>query len=155
MLATSGGGGDDGDRAEPGRDAAAFEPTTVAMNLPEGWSLSEDGLVASEDAADLDAAAPDGPVVRAEVGPSELDLDDPAVLDLRVAGDDFEFTEPEVQTLDGFDAVIMTVRGQGRVQVFVAVDPPGQESVFFTIDCPADRFDELNDLLSSVPGIAS
>jgi hypothetical protein len=149
FVATAGGDGDD-DRRD---DVASSDPTTVALHVPDGWSISEDGLVAAEDAADVDAAAPAGPVVRAEVGVSDVDLDDPALLDLRVAGDDFVFTEADSQTVDGFDAVLMTVRGQDRVQAFLAVDPPGQDPVFFTIDCPADRFDELRDLLASVPGI--
>jgi hypothetical protein len=149
FLLTSG----ENDETEDREAVASFEPTIVAMHLPEGWTLSDDGLVAAEDAADLDSATPGGPVVRAEIGVSELAPDDPTLLDLRVAGDDLAFTDAASQTVDGFDAVVMTLRGQDRVQAFLAVDPPGQEPVFFTIDCPADRFDELGDLLVSVPGI--
>jgi hypothetical protein len=149
------GGGDDDGGGSAGRDVDVpeLEPTTIALNVPEGWSVSDDGLTAVEDPADLTAAEPAGPTVRATTGDALPALDDPALLDLRVAGDDFELSEPEEQTVDGQPAVVVTMRGQGRVLVLIAVDPPGQEGAFFTIDCPADRFDELRDLLGGVPGV--
>jgi hypothetical protein len=142
-------GGDD----DPAVVVAELEPTEVALRVPDGWSVSDDGLVVAEDPADLAADLPAGPVVRAEVGGSEVGIDDPAALELRVAGEDFELVEPEEQEVDGFPAVLVTMRGQGRVMVLVAVDPPGQEGATFIIDCPADRFDELQALLASIPGI--
>ena len=148
VLVVAGGGNDDDDGAGGSSDAGL-----VALDVPEGWSLSDDGLVAAEDADDLDADEPEGPVVRATVGDPE-DTDFEALTDVALADDaGFEFTEPDEQNIDGFDAVSIIVRGGGRVQALVVVHPPDEDTVFFTLDSPEDRFDELRDLLASVPGI--
>jgi len=136
-------------------EGPATPAAAVELNVPQGWTLSADGLVAAEDPADLVAATPSGPVVRAEVGaPDDADLE--AMLQDAVAGaaEAFVLAGPDETIVDGYDALVLTVREAGRSKSLVMVDPVGAESVLFTLDAPVERADELNALLASVPGFA-
>jgi hypothetical protein len=126
----------------------------VDLDVPAGWSISDDGLFAAESASDLGSPNPVGPVVRASVGDA-ADVDFEALLAQALDTDDpdFTFTEPQQQEVDGFDAVTVVIRTGDRVQAFIAVHPPADDAVVFVLDSPVDRFNDIKDVLGAIPGI--
>jgi hypothetical protein len=157
VVAVRSSGDDDGDASVGplGGTAGAVQETAVRLHLPAGWVRSDDGLRAAEADADLAAAVPVGPVVRAIV------LDERAgepggELDFAgdIGGDGVSVEEPESTLVDGFAAVSVVVRGPDRHSILVAVHPPGAAAVAFRMDAPAGRFDALREVLESIPGVA-
>ena len=55
---------------------------------------------------------------------------------------------------DGHAAVSIVLRDEERVRASILVHDDEVGPVLFTVDCPAGRFDELNELLTSIPGFS-
>jgi len=130
------------------------ETSLVHYQVPSGWFLSQDGLVIAEKHADLTAAKPSGARITAKVSP---DNDDPATIlqQQKSAGSSFDVIEPPIDTatVSGAKAVRATIRKGDQIVQFIAVHPPGHDSVLFTVECPADRFEQLQDAINSAPGL--
>ncbi len=134
----------------------------VRLHVPDGWVVSADGRTVAEDAADLVAAVPSGPAVRAVLDPGPIDprrsfAEALAAPDAVVAG-------PEPVVVDGRAGVAVTVRRSAAagtpgsavasqiVRTVVVVAGTGQ-AVRFELWAPLDRWDEVAAVLESVPGI--
>jgi len=130
------------------------ETNLVKFQVPAGWSVSSDGLVIAEQQSDLTAATPKGARVTAAVGPNN---DDPVAILQRAqsAGSSFDVIEPPIDTatVSGAQAVRMTIRDGSQIVQFIGVHPPGHDGVLFTVECPADRFEQLQDAINSAPGL--
>lgn len=143
--------------AGPPSSVAAAGAPFIALHVPAGWTLSADGLVAGENPADLTTDQPTGLVVRAVVAV----IDDPgfdAAMDAALTessdGAASDVSAAEQRTVDGVEAVAITIRTSTRVQVLMVVDPAGPDDVLFVLDSPAERFDAVRDILLSIPGLA-
>lgn len=155
-----GGSSANGDDVEaggaPDEDAAAgaaLSPVTAILNPPAGWTLSEDGDVVAEQAADLDADTPSGAVVRAVAGNPDVDViaATEAALGALDAGEPYQYTQPAPLTVSGYDGVNVSVlTGGGRVQSYIVVHPPGAETALFIVDVPDDRLGELSTTLVEI-----
>jgi hypothetical protein len=132
--------GDDDD------DAARTDFVTVTP--PAGWSSSSDGLEVAENAADLGADAPAGPVIRVEVGELE-GADYVAMAEAEFAGEqaDVEFGEVEGASLSGLETESIALRAEGRVVQYLIVHPEGTVGAVAVLDTPEDRYEETRQLV--------
>jgi hypothetical protein len=131
----------------------------VRLAVPAGWYLSPDGLTAAQAEADLAAAIPQGPLVRARVN---VETTDPVqAFEAALAATSSVEAGPDDVTIDGLPGVAITIRrtittdgGAPRDVVVrsIAVTPPTGESVLFELWSPAAQWDTVAATLEAVPG---
>ncbi|MCU0273041.1 MAG: hypothetical protein MUE34_07410, partial [Acidimicrobiales bacterium] len=122
----------------------------VRLAVPAGWYLSPDGLTAAQAEADLAAAIPQGPLVRARVN---VETTDPVqAFEAALAATSSVEAGPDDVTIDGLPGVAITIRrtittdgGAPRDVVVrsIAVTPPTGESVLFELWSPAAQWDTV------------
>lgn len=140
-----------------GEENAGDEAFTdfVVLQAPEGWASSESGLEIAEAEADLRTDQPDGPVFTAQIGP--------AVNDDFVGMADAAFADPEAVefgaiddlSIDGFEAVAIAIRADGRVRQYVVIHPPDTDGVVLVLDAPEDRYEELREVVEDAVEITA
>jgi hypothetical protein len=146
-------GGSDKDAATTSRSRTNSGP--VRYKVPAGWSTSDDGLTIAEDEADLTAATPSGPRIRAVVG-AEEDDDPIALMNETLSDASFDIVEaPTEIKISGVAAVSVTLRKDNMVLRFIGTHSTDGEGIVFTVVCPAERFDELRNDLEAAPGLAA
>jgi hypothetical protein len=147
--------GDSKKASTSGTTSSSTASTLVRFNVPTGWSASDDGLTIAEQEADLTAPTPLGPRITAVVGAA--DDDDPAVL-VRdsLSGTSFDIVETPTDTeISGVPAIRITIRKDNVILRFIGAHPKGKDGVVFTVECPVERFEEVQAALESAPGLNS
>jgi hypothetical protein len=132
----------------------------VRLDVPAGWFASPDGLTAARAEADLAAAIPQGPLVRARVN---AETTDPVqAFEAALAATSSVEAGPDDVTIDGLPGVAITIRrtittdgGAPREVVVrsIAVTSPTGESVLFELWSPAAQWDTVAATLEAVPGL--
>jgi hypothetical protein len=149
FVATRGGGES---KNASSNSSTANASDLIALNVPAGWSVDAKGEVAAENAADLTAATPSGPRVRALVN---APADDPVALmsDALGQGDGDVVGDPDTASVSGQPAVQMTITRNGVEQRFLIAHPKGKVAIEFVLEAPADRFDATISVMETVPGL--
>ena len=154
VLALAGGGDGDGGAGAATAVSTDASRAAVALVVPPGWAVSEDGLVTAQDAADLASGTPAGPRLEASV-----DADQSPSLDLLTSSIDdgaaataTVLEQPADVTVSGAPGVALTVQRGTRVQRTVVVHR-GAVVVTFTADVPADQWDVLGPVVVGIPGL--
>jgi hypothetical protein len=142
------GGGDDDDTST---SASSTSAKTIAMHAPSGWSSSSDGHAVAKNQTDLTSESPSGPVARAEVLQPTGDPVDELVAALEDDSETVIVDDPAATTVDGQEAVTVTIGRSGIEQRLIYVHPKGGDPILFTLTAPIDEFgaDEA-DLMSAV-----
>lgn len=146
-LAACGGGG---------AGASAAGKLGVELSTPDGWVVSDDGLVVARRSADLAVSVPSGPRVRV-VPSADTNTD---INELIGDGEDASNTTvvdiPERTTVAGRQALAITLREtDGNAQIvrrYVAAASPTGASVLFVLEAPADTFEASRAQLNRIPG---
>ena len=130
------------------------KPNLVNYHVPAGWSTSNDGLVIAEKQSDLTAAKPAGARISAAV---LSNIDDPVKViqgQLSSASSVEVIEQPNAAaSVSGQPALRMTIRRGDQIVQYIVVHPSERDSVLFTVESPADRFEQLQDAINSAPGL--
>ncbi|MEY2424191.1 MAG: hypothetical protein QOI95_4258 [Acidimicrobiaceae bacterium] len=145
-----------GDSKKATTDVAAPSPTAstlVRFTVPTGWSVSDDGLTIAEQEADLTASTPSGPRITAVVG--AVDDDPNAFVRDALSGTSFDIIETPTDTdVSRVPAIRLTIRKDNVILRFIGAHPKGKDGVVFTVECPVERFEEVQGALEAAPGLS-
>jgi hypothetical protein len=153
MLATDDKATTRGSEGSDAGTATTPDLSLVALNLPDGWFMSDDGLTVAKIQADLTADVPSGPRVRTEVGDTDTSGDELALITEGASASALEFDDPSEISVSGVVAFTVTARDTEMTRTFIATHPPGRDAVFFILEAPTVRFAEVSELLAKVPGL--
>jgi hypothetical protein len=140
------------DATEQSTSSSPASDGVVRYKVPDGWSISDDGLTIAEDKADLTASAPSGPRISAVIGAGEDDAI--ALMNDTITDASFDIIEePTEVQVSGVAAVSVTLRKDNVVVRFIGTHPIDGDGVVFTVQCPVERFEELQADLEAAPGL--
>ena len=146
VLAVGGGG------SSPRPTGGVSATSVVHLNVPTGWSLSSDGLTTAQNFADLTAASPRGPRVRAVVGDppgSSVDL-----MAAALNGPAATLTGgPNDTSISGQPAVGAAITANGVTHGYVALHPRGKPAVLFVLEAPAASFAADSNEMLAIPQV--
>ena len=151
VLLAGGGDGSDGTSAATGLG--------VALQVPAGWAVSDDGLTAAPRAAELAGAVPRGPRVRAVAGGGDAEALAAGLVPTDGGAPATVVTEPAQTTIGSRAAVAVTLREPAGttaiVRRYLAGSSPGGVPVLFILEAPEDQFERHAAILAGVPAWAS
>lgn len=133
--------------------ASLTKSGVVSLWVPSGWTKSTDGLTVAKSEADLAADVPQGPRVRAVVGPGN---DDPAAMAAQAMENPSRLgAEPEGTTVDSYDATSIAIvedsANGSLVTGYLFVTTAPGESVVFVLQAPESQWEQVKATLVDVP----
>lgn len=127
----------------------------ISLDIPDGWATSDDGMVAAEQASDLQADVPKGARVRVELNVKSQPIDEQ--FDKALSAPAELAAEPEPTEIDGQAAIGLTlVESESDIKIvrrYLTLDTPQNDAVLFILEAPADQWDEKIKILKEVPGL--